>query len=274
MNPESEEGGGRKAAKPACQEDDMRITLSVGLLFAVLLAAPVAVSAQTTDNTWLWNGAHVGINLGWGSGNDPGTTQCTSAGIANGTGCIEPIYLGGMRPSGILGGGQLGWDSAGNGALFGVEADFQASDIGGSRGYSGTIQDIGTGSVPNIHLYASQHQNWFSTVRVRVGVLMASRSLLYLTGGFAEGSETLSTNDGNSTQSYSGTTTTTQPGWVGGAGYEWRLGKRTTARVEVLDYWLRPYTQLVGTTPATPFMVGKDFYFSGAIVRVGMNWRI
>jgi outer membrane immunogenic protein len=128
------------------------------LALAVLAAAaptPAAAAdlyrgpafAATPFNVYNWNGAYVGVNLGyqWGK-----TTNWPTS------------------PSGVMGGAQAGYNWQSGAFVFGVEADLQGS---------GADDTFGAYKFAN---------PWFGTIRGRGGYAM-NNVLIYLTGGFAYG---------------------------------------------------------------------------------------
>ncbi len=256
----------------------MKRAVTFGLLSILFAAVPAVAGAQGND--WgLWNGAHLGLNVGGGLGTDPGTSQCSNAGTPNGPGCPVPGYAGGASTGGILGGVQLGWDTSADRLVFGVEGDIDYSDIQGTPSYSGSLRLPSGVSMPGYTISDKQTQNYLATLRVRLGYELSPHSMFYLTGGYADAQEALSVKLTDTTapgKCYCGTTTVGAPGWVEGAGVEWGMGHRMTARVEFLNYNLRmnEFEARLTPPPPGPFTYGKDFYFQGDVVRVGVNWRL
>ena len=127
-------------------------------LVTALIATPAAAAdlyygkapafAAAPFNAYNWNGAYVGVNLGyqWGS-------------VTN---------WGGGSPSGVMGGAQLGYNWQFGQYVLGLEADFQGSAAEGTFA---------------AYKFANP---WFGTVRGRAGYAM-NNVLLYLTGGLAYG---------------------------------------------------------------------------------------
>jgi outer membrane immunogenic protein len=145
-------------------------------LTAALFAMPAAAAdlygkapafAAAPFSVYNWNGAYVGVNLGyqWGS-------------VTN---------WGGGSPNGIMGGGQLGYNWQFGQYVFGLEADLQGS----------AAQDT---------FAAYKFANpWFGTVRGRAGYAM-NNVLIYLTGGLAYGGGRVDFAGLNETQTHLGWT--------------------------------------------------------------------
>ena len=135
-----------------------RMTFRAVALMAALIATPAAAAdlyygkapafAAAPFNAYNWNGAYVGVNLGyqWGK-------------VTN--------WAGGS-PGGVMGGGQIGYNWQFGQSVFGLEADLQGS----------AAEDT---FAP--YKFANP---WFGTVRGRAGYAM-NNVLIYLTGGLAYG---------------------------------------------------------------------------------------
>ncbi len=205
----------------------------------------------------LWNGPYVGINGGyaWGGDSDLDVTCTKNCGNFKDTSKS-------FASQGGFGGGQIGynWQPAGTGGykdgpaygnfVFGVEADIQGANIGGSA----TI--IGPGGTPYT---ATDTLDWFGTVRGRVGYAFGA-TLLYGTGGFAYGGieDKLS---GSAAKSYIGT------GYAVGAGLEYAFNPAWSAKVEYLHIDVDD-----DRSPKTED--SADFNHVYDTVRVGLNYHI
>ncbi|MBY6243594.1 outer membrane protein [Methylosinus sp. Sm6] len=174
-------------------------------LSAIAIAAALAAgSAQAADlpshkaapefapppPAFSWTGFYAGLNAGGGFKADGG------------------FGLGGGDFSGVVGGGQIGYNYQLS-PLFvvGLETDFQGTSLSTNNGWR----------APQVSL------PWFGTVRGRLGfTLFDSRLLVYGTGGFAYGElNTPWTND-------------THTGWTAGGGVEWAFLPNWSAKVEYL----------------------------------------
>src|SRR5712671_1980970 len=182
-----------------------------------------------------WNGFYIGAHLGgaWASRDFTQTFGIVEAGN--------------HKPSGIMGGGQIGynWQFAPN-WLLGVEADVSGADL------KDTVSTTSPGGAV---------VNWrdkidlFGTVRGRLGYVI-DNWLLYGTGGFAWVDDKFTR-----TQAVAGplspaaglvvSNSNTATGWVAGAGVEWGFARSWTARVEYLHIDVEGQT-LGFTTPVGP----------------------
>ena len=110
--------------------------------------APGPAYAAAPFSGYNWNGAYVGANLGYQWG--------------------KVVNWGNAAPSGVMGGGQVGYNWQSGWFVFGVEADIQASGA-------------------NDTFAAYKFSNpWFGTLRGRAGYAM-NNVLFYGTGGLAYG---------------------------------------------------------------------------------------
>jgi outer membrane immunogenic protein len=172
----------------------------------------------------IWQGAYIGINGGYGWSNS-GLTD----------------------PDGGFGGGQIGYNWQRDRFVFGVEGDFQASDINAKS--FGSFGD------------AKSDVNWFSTMRGRVGFANGP-FLIYGTGGvaFADISNRLDT--GLEVFKDSGT----QTGYAVGGGLEWAFARNWSAKAE---YLYLGFGDDKITSDSDAIRVNNDIQ----TVRVGLNYK-
>ena len=175
----------------------------------------------------LWLGPYVGANTGF---------QWTS----NIGGLSSSAFTGG---SGFTGGIQVGYNWQNGPWVYGVESDFNLSDVNGTfAGY--------------------QFSNpWFGTMRGRAGYLINNNFFLYGTAGLAFGVTTIS-NGGLSDSSG-------RLGWTVGAGVEfglapWGLNPNWSAKVEYLYLDLSQGGNLPASTSSN---------FQSNVVRLGVNYH-
>lgn len=191
--------------------------------------APVALP-------FTWTGFYAGVNLG-------GAFTSNSGGSG----------------SGVIGGGQIGYNYQVSNIVFGIETDIQGSSQSGSN----TLVGFG------VTLADSQKLTWFGTTRGRVGVAM-DRWLPYITGGVAYGTRSYSgTASGAATGTYSASNTVV--GYALGAGVDYAFNQNWSARLEYL------FTSLPGTTNTYPLTGGTAIVSYGRlqnnIVRAAVNYR-
>ena len=230
---------------------------------------PAAIPAPLVYN---WTGFYAGVNLGytWAAG-DAGWGGNWGllgfGGIAPGT----P----GLEPSGVIGGGQLGYNVQFGQFVLGAEADFMFADASDNATFVG---NVGAGGfVANV----SSRLNWLSTIRGRAGFAF-DRFLVYATAGFAFGdvdasASVFGTGPVLGALSWSGSTSSTRSGWTVGIGAEWAFAANMTARLEYLYYDLG--TVNVGIPGATAAAIATGFVpttrhdIDGHLVRAAVNFR-
>jgi outer membrane immunogenic protein len=179
--------------------------------------APGPAYAAAPFNGYNWNGAYVGANLGyqWGK-------------VTN---------WGNAAPSGLMGGGQVGYNWQSGWFVFGVEADIQ-------------------GSGANDTFAAYKFTNpWFGTLRGRAGYAM-NNVLFYGTGGLAYGGARVELGPFSETQSHLG--------WTAGAGVEVGLTPNWSAKAEYLYVRLEDRGYV---------LTGLNNGFQSNIFRLGVNYR-
>jgi outer membrane immunogenic protein len=240
-------------------------------LVAAMLAAPTVARAQGTN----WSGLYIGANAGEILNHDTGGDTCiTPGGVKFGFGCSIDAGIGHMNAIGFLGGVQLGANWQGGPFVVGIEADYGGSTLQNASNFYGQLPEYGVVACCTVHYVASENMTSFQTERLRIG-FASSQTLVYLTGGLAQANVTMSTNYAFSSVQYPGTTSIQRSGWTEGLGAEWALGSRLSFKVEGLLYTLQPYTTEYFSTGSTSgYQGGKDFYFHGAVARLGFNWKI
>jgi outer membrane immunogenic protein len=214
----------------------MRVLVGLAslLICSAAMAGPAAAPVTGT-----WNGLYGGLNIG-GIRVDDGPMTSTPANAATGTfwgPCATtgacPRDRAGNDDNGFIGGGQLGYNWQLQGFLVGVEGDIQGNSADSSRtvtrsGVAGFVPFTGT---------ADTKIEWLSTLRGRVGVLVAPTVLAYATGGVAyAGIERKFSAQFSpaSPASYSGKDEGEKFGWTVGGGLEWVIGDRVTLGAEYL----------------------------------------
>lgn len=173
-------------------------------------------SAANPVGTFNWRGAYAGLNLGyeWGKITDSA-----------------------VNPSGVMGGGQFGYNWQSGEFVFGGETDIQLS------------------SADDTFAPYKFSNPWFGTLRGRAGVAL-DNILLYATAGLAYG-DVKGEGPGLSE-------TKTQIGWTGGFGMEVGFTPNWSAKAEYLyaDLGHRAYS-----------ITGVDNGLHTNLVRFGINYH-
>jgi outer membrane immunogenic protein len=203
--------------------------------------APVYTKAPIMAPLWSWTGFYIGANFGggWGQSNDTNAffgTQTT----------------GNFSTSGVLGGGQAGYNWQLGAWVLGIETDFDGSNVKGSTS---------TGLCGGVTCTTSD--SWIGTTRGRLGYAV-DHWLFYGTGGVAYGDVKFT--DLPAAAVVSGTTTKT--GWAAGGGIEYAFMRNWSAKVEYL------YVDLGSAGFAcTPGCGTSSVKFNENIFRGGINWH-
>ena len=242
----------------------------------VAAAADLPVKAPAAPPVYSWTGFYAGLNAGYGW-SDPPVSIVGLGGPPGPTGW-DPYYPDPFRGrnfsrSGFIGGGQLGYNYQLNRIVFGVEGDFQGSDIKGSLDTSGPGPAFFASPYT---LHYDQRLSWLGTIRGRLGYAATDRLLIYGTGGFAGGRVSATSNLTFPTAivSYAGSASETKGGWAAGGGIEYAFGSNWSAKLEYLHYDLGTVS-VIGdpAPPSPPFQTRTDFSVRGNIVRAGVNYR-
>ena len=204
-----------------------------------------------------WTGFYIGANLGGGWASADSDFSVAGVTFASAT----------NNMTGLLGGGQIGYNWQTGPAVFGVEADFQFT------GQRGTLTAPPCPAATcGVALTASMTQKlpWFGTVRGRIGYA-ADSWLIYGTGGYAYGRVDT---DASATAGPVGigvSQSETRSGWTLGAGIEVGFSRNWTGRLEYL------YIDFGGKDQALAFagvpVVTMHSKVQENVVRGAVNYR-
>jgi outer membrane immunogenic protein len=215
--------------------------IGVAPALAADLPAAVYTKAPPIGAIYDWTGFYIGGNVGYGWGQSHDTSTITNtAGMTLFTNTDKTSM------SGVVGGGQIGYNWQMQRMVVGLEADIQGTDEKGSRSFTcpttcspgtflGIILPNGTllfAPGPAVPATMSQKIEWFGTVRARAGALVDPKVLVYATGGLAYGEVKASEAIGVVPAVFS--STSTNIGWTVGVGVEGALGGKWTAKLEYL----------------------------------------
>jgi outer membrane immunogenic protein len=176
-----------------------------------------------------WAGFYIGANGGGGFG--------TNTFNAN------PMLN--TKPSGGLGGGQIGYNWQFGSFVVGLEGDFDGADVEATQRFG-----------------IREHTTELATARGRAGYAILPSLLAYGTGGYAYGHTSFTQNSGAPATVLQ--TSIDENGWVAGGGLEYKLWGPVTARGEYLHYGF-------GNTSVPAF--NDTFKQSIDVVRGGLNYK-
>jgi len=231
---------------------------------------PVVAPAPAVYN---WTGFYAGVNLGggWAQGTNTGTLTA-----ATGGGPFVATSSSSANLSGVIGGGQIGYNWQTGHLVFGLEADIDGSSESGSASASCGIAGCTTMGTPKVDA--------FGTLRGRLGYAQ-DNWLFYVTGGFAWQHITNTITDtaaGGTATLFSASTT--QGGYVVGVGAETAFAPRWTAGIEYLYMDTGSFTLFNGPVPAavlgvlnapagTTATINDAAHLQNNIVRARLNYR-
>jgi outer membrane immunogenic protein len=251
-----------------------------------------------------WTGFYAGVNIGYGYGNDPVSETVVSGVGFPIIGAGTPLYgspnVINVRPQGVIGGGQIGYNfQVAPIWLAGLEADIQGSGMRDSRNcivvcgvpLVSTAIFAFAPSIFSVNSLENKIQ-WFGTVRGRFGYEDGA-NLFYVTGGLAYGSvERNRAVVGTSTilglitiNNFAGnfSATSTNVGWTAGGGWERRMWGNWSVKAEYLYVDLGRTTDsfntiygpgsIIGTAGTVAAVRTDTIHYHENIVRVGLNYQ-
>ena len=176
----------------------------------------------------------------------------------------------------FTGGGQIGYNQQINNWVLGFESDIQylGASTSAANSFTATVA---------INNAFSAKTPWFGTTRVRVGTTVSPNFLLYVTGGFAYGTEKLSgliTAAAGGPETFPFGATDTVLGYAVGGGGEWAFDRHWSIKAEYLFVQLGRASQqvptaapLTGSDLATDAMTLSVNHDNISIARAGLNYR-
>jgi outer membrane immunogenic protein len=236
-------------------------------------AAPLAPIA-----VWNWSGCYIGGNVGYARADVRSDSTPNAAFIANDLPSVVTALQNTPNvkntPDGFTGGGGVGCNYQTGMFVVGVEGDINYSDLRFSQ-IRGPFPTLGSSPHTGEESFRS---NWFATARARAGIVVAERSLLYVTGGaaFAEYNALKALDfPGFTGFRYQGTVSDSRVGWVVGAGWEYAFSGNWSGKIEYLhmDFGGQSVLALQNiASPVNGFV--HNFNFREDVVRVGLNYKL
>lgn len=257
----------------------------VGVAMAADLPSPVVAPAPYLSpvSAFSWTGFYVGVNAGyvWA---DP-TFAMTPFGLwntafdQNEAPFIARQGSPELHSSGFTGGGQFGYNLQSGGLVYGLEGDFEYTDINTSR-HTGILASPAPCPCANFVFNETATSHWLATVRPRIGVAV-DRALFYITGGLAFANYTFSSgyiynpSPGLVSQ---GQLSETRVGWALGDGVEYAFTNNWTVKGEYLHADLGSgksfQTAESGGVPGpNTYSAAHRSHLTENILRVGFNYK-
>jgi outer membrane immunogenic protein len=249
-----------------------------------------------------WTGFYAGVNIGGAWGRSDATTAvdcsvpplpigpffgayfCDASGFgAANAAAVNAAGTGTINSSGITGGVQLGYNRQLNNIVYGVETDFGAFSLSGSRQGSGPYPVIGLGlnSPAAFTVTSSVNTDWLFTFRGRVG-WATENWLLYATGGLAVTDLKVTGGFGDTSPPVgafeNASVTKDKVGFAVGAGAEWKFDRRWSLKGEYLFVDFGKVTApgfIVQTRIGVAYSqaISTTADLSAHIARVGVNYH-
>jgi outer membrane immunogenic protein len=230
------------------------ILLSAAFVSALALPAqaadmPMKSAGRSFVPAYSWSGFYVGVNAGYGLASTVIDDQDCNISCSSQT----------LSKGGFTAGGTAGYNWQMGATVLGIEGDWNWID---------SKKSFVSVNWPSIH---SAEINSFGTVRARAG-LAVERTLIYVTAGAAFLDEKVSAIcPGCSRAGF--TSDKTQVGIVGGAGVEFGITDKVTAKLEYL-YIAAPSENRIpdARTPSPDYNV-YGYTSTLQVVRAGLNYH-
>jgi outer membrane immunogenic protein len=218
--------------------------IGTGIAAAALLATsfaakaadiprPVYKGVRSVVAYYNWTGFYVGVNAGYGWGNSNWDVPASFT----------------VKPKGWLFGGTVGYNYQVGSMVYGVEGDFDWSDVKATATCGAFACET--------------RQRWLGTARGRLGYAV-DRFLPYITGGVAMASIQANNNDPAAPGG-----SATRTGWTLGGGVEYAFIGNWTAKLEYLYVDLGSFNCTTCFAGATT----NNISFKENIVRAGINYK-
>jgi outer membrane immunogenic protein len=228
---------------------------AVGAVPAV--AADLSLQAPPPVPVYNWTGFYAGAHVGGGWDRAMWTEDGSASSPAFGV--VPPGFLDGtVNASGVLGGGQGGFNYQLGSTVFGVEADVSGAHITGSTTCFTAL--AGTG--------CSSRINAVGTVSARVGTTY-NNLLLYILGGGAWWNERFQTSGGvPGPAAFS----TVPLGWTLGVGLEYAISPQWSAFLQFnyIDFFDPRDLTFTGTPPPG---FTENIRENLSVLKIGFNYR-
>jgi outer membrane immunogenic protein len=241
---------------------------------AMLLLASPAIAQDMPATSW--NGWYAGLNAGYGFSGT--STQTTGQAAVNNSTVSDGArrFLVRNELTGLVGGGQLGYNWQMGSMFYGVETDIQYAELRDTR----TIVTTGT-AFPGVRNNTYSYDlDYLGTARVRTGYAW-DRSVFYLTGGLAYGGVNKAVSFTGPLPAgvvqFTGAREGTKVGYTAGAGYEHDIGSNLSLKTEFLYYDLGPSTvaaNVIAGSGGAGTGYNVRFENKGQVARIGINYRL
>ena len=253
----------------------IRYFYRVGLVAMLLLGAAAGSASRAEAQAFNWSGFYAGINTGYGWGSSDAVVTGINPGWTAEYQAFWPVAgRRSMNPEGPLGGVQVGYNIHRGSMLVGIEADAQYMRLRDT-----SDSGIFPGPFPaqpghNTRIYDSFETRSLFTLRLRGG-WTSGAALFYATGGLAaakiEATRNFSALAG--TDPIIGRASSTELGWVIGAGLEYAVTEKWSFKTEYLFVKFDDIAVRADSRVVAGEFINSDMDMKAHILRVGLNYR-
>jgi outer membrane immunogenic protein len=235
---------------------------------------PPAIMAMPA---WDWTGFYLGLNAGYGWGQNGGAAFSF---VDPGAAWFGPCLAAGSCPTGLsydtdgfVGGAHGGYNWQVDQFVFGFEADIEYSDMNGGASLTTAVPLF----VPGV-FNSTSDIDWLFTLRARAG-LAIDRVLIYATGGLAGGGVEDSFRFGYPSlgQVYLGNSSDTEWGWTAGGGIDVAITDHFILGAEVLYFDLGDTNvaglPIAGFAPPLGTAISANYNHDGVIARARATYK-
>jgi outer membrane immunogenic protein len=243
-----------------------------------------------------WSGFYIGVYAGraWGDADlrtETGPVTASSYFLSpENTNSVNRSASGSLSPDAAIAGVQVGANAQKGNWVFGLEADFGAFDLNGSK-RAANVPYPALVSIPfKYSVRAAMDTDWLATARARVGWTVQPNVLIYATGGLALTNLSVSnsfSDDAPEQGVGGGRNNELKAGWTLGAGAEWALARNWSLKAEYLylNFGSASVSSSIDCGPAkaaacaafvpavtpSPFSTSADL--TAHIARLGLNYK-
>jgi outer membrane immunogenic protein len=261
------------------------LTLTAGAADLPRRTVAPMVSPIVAVPVFTWTGFYVGVNAGYGFGDQNDTRSYFIPGgvVPGSSGTLTLNNNSGDDREGFVGGAQVGYNVQFGMFVAGIEADLQYADLGGrndERLQLGTFTfapnagSLGLPAGTSVVTNSIASLEYFGTVRARLGVAF-DRVLVYGTGGFAFGGTDRGGNFCGAFRSCNNDDVSV--GYAVGGGVEYAFTNNLTFKLEGLYVNLgdNGNNAAAAFDPATRtlFLEDRKQDMDFGVVRVGVNYK-
>jgi outer membrane immunogenic protein len=268
-----------------------------------VIASALGFSAPGQARAADWTGFYLGLNAGgaWGRSSADTSADCSptsapplgtgyfctsSVGAANAT-AVNAAGTGTINASGFTGGVQAGYNWQTQNLVYGLETDFGAFHLNGSRQGSGTYPvGVAVNAGNPFTVTSSFNTDWLFTLRGRLGWAVMPNMLAYATGGLAmtrlavdnsfTDTNTMTIPAGHASEN--GHASAVKTGWALGGGLEWMVNSHWTVKGEYLyvDFGKVTATGYISNDAVIPGYaqgLSTSSDLTAQVARVGVNYK-